>query len=70
MLIRRCCILFLLLFGVLQAQPLDSLLSVWDDEERSDSLRVHAYKEYVWNGLLFAYPDSAFNCAREADRIF
>ena len=65
MLLRRSCILFFLLSGVLQAQSLDSLLSVWEGEDRSDSLRVHAYKEYVWNGLLFAYPDSAFNCAEK-----
>ncbi|TVR37007.1 MAG: tetratricopeptide repeat protein [Cryomorphaceae bacterium] len=39
-------------------QNLDSLYSVWEDTSQPDSVRVQAYKTYIWNGYLFSNPDS------------
>ncbi|MCC5918534.1 MAG: tetratricopeptide repeat protein [Cryomorphaceae bacterium] len=44
----------------LQSQSLDSLYAVWEDQTQTDSARVQAYKEYIWDGFLFSNPDSAF----------
>ena len=53
-----------------QAQStLDSLYSVWQDTDRSDSSRVFAYKEYIWNGYLFSDPDSAIILAETMHRF-
>lgn len=41
-----------------QAGP-DSLYSVWEDQSHSDSVRVKAYKDFIWNNYLFSNPDSA-----------
>ncbi len=41
------------------AQNLDSLYSIWKDHSQSDSVRVQAYKTYIWDGYLFSNPDSA-----------
>jgi len=41
-------------------QQSDSLYTVWQDESRTDSVRVKAYKDYIWNGYLFSDPDSAY----------
>lgn len=44
----------------LQAQVnLDSLYRVWEDPSQSDSVRVAAYKAFIWEGYLFSDPDSA-----------
>ncbi len=51
------------------AQNLDSLYTVWQDNSVSDSLRVGAYGEYIWNGFLFTRPDSAFALAEEMIRF-
>jgi adenylate cyclase len=45
--------------GFAQHSEPDSLLSVWQDESLSDSVRVKAYKDHIWNGYLFSDPDSA-----------
>ncbi len=42
-----------------QAQYLDSLYAIWQDPSRSDSIRVAAYVDYVWDGYLFTQPDTA-----------
>jgi tetratricopeptide (TPR) repeat protein len=50
----------------LEAQTnLDSLLAIWNDPEQSDSLRVRAYRNYIWNGFVYSQPDSAFRMAEE-----
>lgn len=41
------------------AQYSDPLYDVWNDEQQSDSIRVQAYKDYIWNYYLFSNPDSA-----------
>jgi hypothetical protein len=46
-----------------QAQKLDSLWHVWQDQEQPDSSRVQAYYDYIWNGFLYSHPDSAFMLA-------
>jgi class 3 adenylate cyclase/Tfp pilus assembly protein PilF len=38
---------------------MDSLQAIWQDDTRADSLRVQAYKTYIWDGYLFSNPDSA-----------
>jgi adenylate cyclase len=38
---------------------LDSLYSVWQDPSQADSVRVKAYKTYIWDAYLFSDPDSA-----------
>lgn len=47
------------------AQSQDSLWMVWEDPNQSDSLRVQAFKEYIWNGYLFSNPDSAILLSEE-----
>lgn len=42
-----------------EAQYVDPLLEVWEDEQQSDSARVKAFKDYIWNYYLFSNPDSA-----------
>lgn len=37
----------------------DSLLTTWQDHNQSDSVRVKAYKDFLWNNYLFSNPDSA-----------
>lgn len=37
----------------------DSLLITWQDHNQSDSVRVKAYKDFLWNNYLFSNPDSA-----------
>jgi adenylate cyclase len=50
----------------LKAQTnLDSLYAVWQDQNQSDSIRVAAYKDYIWNGFLYSQPDTAFILAEE-----
>ena len=41
------------------AQDLDSLYAVWQDRDRTDSIRVAAYVDYVWDGFLYSRPDTA-----------
>ncbi len=40
------------------AQNLDSLLGVWNDQSQPDSNRVNAYYDYIWQGHLFSNPDT------------
>ena len=49
-------------FGFSQ-NKLDSLYSVWNDVEKSDSARLLAIDDYIWDGFLYQQPDSAFNLA-------
>jgi adenylate cyclase len=54
--------IFFLLFGVglrTDAQNLDSLKNVWQDNRQPDSLRIKAYYFYIGNGFLNSQPDSA-----------
>jgi len=44
---------------------LDSLYGIWQDETGSDSIRVGAFKTYIWDGFLFSEPDSAFSLAED-----
>ena len=44
---------------MLPAQDQDSLYQVWQNPLQSDSIRVQAFKDYIWNGYLFSNPDSA-----------
>ena len=59
----RCTLIIALLVGLssmVRAQPeRDSLYRIWQDPSRSDSVRVKAYKDHIWNGYLFSDPDSA-----------
>jgi len=49
-----------------QAQVnLDSLFNIWKASDRSDSVRIKAYEEYIRKGFLFSQPDSAFNLSNK-----
>ncbi|WP_394973945.1 adenylate/guanylate cyclase domain-containing protein [uncultured Croceitalea sp.] len=57
---NTACLLFILFSFSLSAQTnLDSLLNVWNDSSKSDSLRINAFQDYIWKGFLFSQPDSA-----------
>lgn len=62
-------LLFLILifiFSFTNAQSkLDSLYSVWKDPTKSDSIRVLAYKDYIWDGYVYSKPDSALVLTEE-----
>jgi class 3 adenylate cyclase/Tfp pilus assembly protein PilF len=64
---------FFLLISVvgcsLLAQDQDSLYQVWQNPQQTDSLRVQAFKNYIWNGYLFSDPDSALILS-EAMRLY
>ena len=42
---------------------LQELHDIWTDEEQSDSIRLIALDDYIWDGFLYPDPDSAFNLA-------
>lgn len=44
---------------------LDSLNSIWQNKLETDSLRVDAYRQYIWNGFVFSNPDSAIVLAEK-----
>ncbi len=48
---------------------LDSLERVWNDPDRSDSLRLDAMYNRIWEGYLFSQPDSAIILAHKM-RVF
>ena len=48
-----------------RAQNLDSLLSIWQDTNQTDSVRSYAYSRYISKGYLFKYPDSSRALAKE-----
>jgi tetratricopeptide (TPR) repeat protein len=52
-----------------QAQYLDSLYTVWQDQRQPDSIRVAAYTEYIWDGYLDSQPDTVAILA-EALHVF
>ena len=60
-------IVVLILFAPLatQAQNLDSLYTIWQDDTNADSTRISAFNDYIWKGFLFSNPDSAFRLAEE-----
>ena len=43
---------------------LDSLYAIWQDETVSDTIRVDAYQDYIWDGFMFSNPDTAFILAQ------
>lgn len=44
---------------------LDSLYNIWQDQTQTDSTRVIAFKDYIWDGFLFSNLDSAIILAEE-----
>ena len=58
------CIL-LLNFNSFSQTALDEYYAIWEDESLTDSERVSAFKNYIWNGFLFRQPDSAFHLAEQ-----
>ncbi len=50
-------ICFVPLWG--SAQVKDSLWYVWKKAENHDTIRLDAYKDYIWNNYMFYNPDSA-----------
>ncbi|MGB6035615.1 MAG: hypothetical protein WBG42_05060, partial [Cryomorphaceae bacterium] len=57
---RNLFALFLLATIAGQGQTyLDSLYGIWQDETQTDSIRIDAFKTYIWDGYLYSQPDSA-----------
>lgn len=38
---------------------MDSLLAIWNNASQNDSIRLEAYREFIWTNYLFSEPDSA-----------
>ena len=47
-------------FGLSAQTNLDSIYAVWQDQTQTDSIRVEAFKTYIWDGFMFSKPDTAF----------
>lgn len=58
---RKYSIFILFLLGIItvQANRLDSLRSLWQDESKPDSIRIPAMNQYIWSGYVFRDTDSA-----------
>lgn len=54
---------FLTTLIALSQDNLEQLHSIWSDQENSDSMRLEALDDYIWEGFLYQKPDSAFNLA-------
>lgn len=50
-------------------QDLDTLYMEWKDTNKSDSIRVKAFKDYTIKGFLYSNPDSAIILAKELVRF-
>lgn len=48
-----------------EEQRLDSLYSLWQNSEKTDSVRVYAFRDYIWDKALFSEPDDAYILAEE-----
>ena len=46
--------------GLTAQTNLDSIYTVWQDQAQTDSVRVEAFKKYIWDGFMFSKPDTAF----------
>ncbi len=53
----------------LKAQNLDSLYTVWEDPTQSDSIRLVAYKDYIWKGFLFSKQDTVEELVKDLHRM-
>ena len=60
-----CLFMLLFLSRVGAQQNLDSLYNVWQDTSKTDSTRVNAFYDHIWEGYLFSQPDSAFVLANQ-----
>jgi len=50
---------FVILTEFVSAINNDSLLTVWKDPSKTDTARIKAYQNYIWNVYLFSNPDTA-----------
>lgn len=50
---------------VAHSSHLDSLYTVYQDKSSHDTLRLEAFKLYIWDGYIFSNPDSAEILSRE-----
>ena len=48
---------------------LDSLYAIWQDETVSDTIRIDAYQDYIWDGFMFSNSDTAFILAQNLLRF-
>lgn len=62
------CSMGLLLHPQVHAQPPDSLLALWHDPSRSDSIRLRALYDLTWDGYIYSKPDSAILLGMEMQR--
>lgn len=59
------CILACVTYALPAQVNTDSLLSVWENIEVSDELRLEAINSLAWDGYLFSKPDSAYYYAQQ-----
>ena len=71
LLVLLCSTCMFLLSGSLRAQIQngDSLLDVWNDQTRPDSVRYSACFDLIYDVLLYEYPDSALAFAQSLERF-
>ena len=52
-------------FSIEEKKQIDSLLTIWNNNELEDTTRADAYKNYIVNYFLYNSPDSAYILAQE-----
>ncbi len=59
--LKKVLSLYLMFFltGLNAQQKLDSLYNIWQDENRSDSLRIDSFFDYIVDGFIYSKPDTA-----------
>ncbi len=56
---------FIVIHANLWSQNQDSLLNAWQNPKNHDTLRLDAYKIYIWNHYMFTDPDSALILSKD-----
>jgi tetratricopeptide (TPR) repeat protein len=62
---RGLLFLFILLFSYALKAQTDSLYSEWQNKENADTIRLDAFKKYIWEAHMFTNPDTALILSKE-----
>jgi adenylate cyclase len=49
----------------IQKTSIDSLYMIWQDESKSDTIRLNAINKFIWRNIIYSQPDSAFHLAQQ-----
>ena len=52
-------------YSLFAQNGIDSFYKLWQDDKLGDSIRVNAYRSFIWQGFLYSNPDSANALAGE-----